>query len=57
MLSPKDIAAIRKNGIYGTVPDEEKTCELVAGGLVIAHGKIIKKKGKYYFKIITPLTE
>ena len=51
MLSPKDISVIRKNGTYGPVPDEEKTCELVVGGQVLANGTIVKKRGRYYFKV------
>lgn len=36
----------------GTYTGDQDTCELTAGGQVIAAGKIVKKGGLYYFKTI-----
>ena len=51
-LSPQDLIRIQKAGEYGPVPFKEQICELEAGGQVLAKGKIVKKRGEYYFKVI-----
>jgi hypothetical protein len=52
ILSPGDIVSIKKQGEYGPIPKEEELCEFVAGGQVLANGRIVKKRGKYYFKVL-----
>jgi len=49
-LSPSELVEIQKKGTL----DKTKSSifELNAQGLTIARGKLIKKRGKYYFKII-----
>ncbi len=49
-LSPMGIVRIRRDNNY-TIPESESLCELEAGGQVIADGKIVKRKGAYYFKV------
>ena len=49
-LSPGELMQIKEQGDYGPVPGEEEICELEVGGEVIARGKIVKKRGEYYFK-------
>ena len=56
-LSAEDIINIKKHGKYGPIPDSKRICELEVNGNVIAQGKIIKKHGEYYFKILKPCLE
>ncbi len=51
-LTPQEVLTIRENQKYGPIPKQEKFCELEVGGQVLASGKIIKKKGEYYFKVL-----
>jgi flagellar motor switch/type III secretory pathway protein FliN len=48
-LSAKELVDIKAKGEFG--PVDKELCELVSGGQVIAKGKIISKKGEYYFKV------
>ena len=50
-LSPGELMQIKEQGEYGPVPSGEQICELKVGGVVIARGKIVKKRADYYFKI------
>jgi len=50
-LSPGDLVEISKKKEYGPVPQDERLCELEVGGLVLAKGRIVKKRGEYYFKV------
>ena len=50
-LSPEDMAVIRQSKEYGPIPREQEVCELEVGGQVIARGRIIRKKGAWYFKV------
>ena len=50
-LSPNDLVAVQREGSYGPVPREEEVCELMAGGRTLARGRIVRKRGKYYFRI------
>ncbi len=50
-LSPGELAVIKQRGYYGEVPEKELTCEIEAGGQILAEGKIIRKQGEYYFKV------
>jgi hypothetical protein len=51
-LTPAEILGIRKEGRYGPVPEKERICELEVGGQVLALGKIIRRKGETFFKIL-----
>ena len=48
-LSAKELIDIKRKGEFG--PVDKELCELVSGSQVIAKGKIINKKGEYYFKV------
>lgn len=50
--SPVEIAAMKSKGSYGPIPREEAVCELEVNGEVIARGKIVKKAGEFYFKVL-----
>ncbi len=49
-LTPRDVMEIKRAGAYGPIPARGQTCELVVGGQRIAFGKIVRRKGAYYFK-------
>lgn len=49
-LSPADLLQIKRDKEY-TIPKSEEICELEAGGQILAEGKIVKRKGEYYFKV------
>ena len=51
-LKPRDLLDIRERQHYGPVPDKEKICELEVGGQVLARGKIIRRRGELFFKIL-----
>jgi hypothetical protein len=51
-LSPNDLVEIEQSGVYGPVNKKELVCKLEVGGQTLANGKIIKKGGEYFFKII-----
>lgn len=48
--TPKELTRIRKAGEYHPGP-EYAVCELVAGGEVIAGGKLVKRSGDWYMHI------
>ena len=50
-LSPSDLLDIQENGTYGPVPAAERTCELEAGGQIVARGRIVRKGGELHFKV------
>ena len=52
LLTPGEILEIRRAGRYGPVPEKERICELEVGGQVLARGKIVRRRGEYYFKIL-----
>jgi len=54
-LSPLDIYNIQQKKQYGPIPKKEQICELEIGGQILASGKIVKKKGEYYFKVLKVL--
>jgi hypothetical protein len=54
-LSPHDVNGIRAAGAYGPVPANGEICELEIGGRRIAQGKLIRKRGGTFFKVIRPL--
>ncbi len=49
-LSMVMLAEIAQKGELG--PAGGETCELEAGGQVIARGKIVRRRGGYYFKVL-----
>ena len=51
-LSPREVLAIREKQKYGPIPKQEKLCELEVGSQILARGKIVRKKGEYYFKVL-----
>lgn len=51
-LSAEELADLSNSQYHGPIPKKEQICELEIGGQNIAEGKIIKKNGEYYFKII-----
>ncbi len=51
-MSPRDVLNVKRSGVYGPIPAEEEICELVVGGQRIASGKIVRRKGEYYFKVL-----
>lgn len=51
-LTPMDIYNIKKAKQYGPIPKREQICELEIGGQILAKGKIIKKGGLCYFKVL-----
>lgn len=38
-------------------PAGESTCELEAGGQIIASGKIVRRRGRYFFKVLESAEE
>lgn len=52
IIKPRDLLNIRKRQQYGPIPDNERICELEVGGQVLARGKIIRRRGEYFFKIL-----
>jgi hypothetical protein len=51
-LSIREILAIRQRGGYGPVPGRSAGCELVAGGQVLARGRIVRRRGKCWFQVL-----
>ncbi len=51
-MSPRDVVGVRRAGSYGPVPAGEETCELHVGGQCVALGKIVRRKGAWYFRTI-----
>jgi hypothetical protein len=38
-------------------PTDEGTCELETGGQIIARGKIVRRRGRYFFKVLESAAE
>ena len=51
-LTPQDLLDIRDAEHYGLLPAKELVCEFEVGGQMLARGKIIKRRGEFYFKIL-----
>jgi hypothetical protein len=51
-LTPRELLEIRRAGNFGPVPEKEQICELEVGGVVLARGKIISRRGKVYFRTL-----
>ena len=48
-LTPGALADIVRTGTFK--PSDGAVCELEAGGKVIARGKIVRRRGAYWFKV------
>ncbi len=51
-LSANDLVQIKNNGNYGPIEKKEKICELEIDKKIFALGKIVKKSGEYFFKVL-----
>ena len=51
-LSAQEVERLKESGGNVPVDDRERVCELVAGGQLLAGGKIVKKGGSYFFKVL-----
>jgi hypothetical protein len=49
-LSPSAVSGIIERGTYE--PSGEDVCELEAGGRLIARGKLVRKRGQSFFKVL-----
>ncbi len=50
-LTAQELAAIPRAESYGPVPEAERACELEVGGQVLARGRIVKRRGAYWFRV------
>jgi hypothetical protein len=50
-LTPKEISDIRGRGEIGPLPHSAAEYSFIYGGLQVARGDIIKKKGRYFFRV------
>ena len=51
-LSTGELVKIKEEKKYGPVPEKGEICELEIGGQILARGRIVKKRGGFYFKVI-----
>ena len=51
-LTPEEIVVMKKGDSERLFPEAPMDCELHAGEETIARGKIVKKRGGYYFKVL-----
>ena len=51
-LTPAEVAAVGSEGVYGPLPEEERICQLEVGGEVLARGRIVRRRGRCYFKVL-----
>lgn len=49
-LHPEEIDGIVESGTFN--PTGGETCELEVGGQCIARGRIVRRRGKSYFKVL-----
>ena len=49
-ISPQGLGDIREAGVYRPGP-EGNVCELVAGGTMIAQGRLMKRRGMWYMRV------
>ena len=54
-LSPASLEEIVRAGELA--PAGGDTCELEAGGQVLARGKIVKRRGSFFFKVLATAAE
>lgn len=51
-LSPRELVDIRETGKLGPLDASDLICELQIGTHILTLGKIIKRRGEYYFKVL-----
>lgn len=51
-MSTEDLERLQSAGSIGPTDARQRICELVVGGQVLASGKIVKKGGSFYFKVL-----
>jgi hypothetical protein len=56
-LSPEEVSGIAESGSFSTEglaigSGGDKTCELEVGGQCLARGRIVRKRGLCYFKVL-----
>jgi len=56
-MSASDIHEYAKGNSIGPIPKNKEICELEIGGEFIASGKIVVKRGEYFFKVNTVFDE
>ena len=49
-LTAADLAAIVQRGEYA--PVEGAVCELEAGGQILARGRMVRRRGEWFFKVL-----
>jgi hypothetical protein len=49
VLSPRDLVN-KSDGEY--IASSDEVCELEVGGQILAKGKIVRKRGVYFFKVL-----
>ncbi len=52
-MSPEEISGMRRKGEIGPLPASGTECAFMYGEQPIARGTIVKKKGRYYFRVRT----
>ena len=50
-LTAAAVEEIRRRGRLDPIPEEERVCELEAGGMVVARGRLVRRRGDWYFKV------
>ena len=51
-LTPRDLLDIREAERYEPQAGGESLCELSVGGKAVARGRIVRRRGDYYFKVV-----
>jgi hypothetical protein len=49
-LTASELAAIVQKGEYA--PAEGATCEVEAGGQILARGRMVRRRGEWFFKVL-----
>lgn len=48
-LSPRDVGVMTESATF--TPSGDEVCELEVGGVVVARGKMVRKRGESWFKV------
>jgi hypothetical protein len=54
-LSTTALAQVIRNGEFA--PEAGRTCELEAGGQIIARGRIVRRRGESWFRVLETAKE
>jgi hypothetical protein len=54
-LTAAGLAGAIQKGEYA--PGDGEVCELAAGGQVLARGRIVRRRGRYFFKVLETAKE